>query len=74
MAVEKREYDAAFGQEALRLLEISGKSVRQIENDLGITPGLLNKWNSGIACIRKPETGKPSDERELEAENLAVTP
>jgi hypothetical protein len=44
MAVPKRKYDAAFKQEALRLLEISGKSVRQVEEELGITQGLLNKW------------------------------
>jgi transposase-like protein len=67
VAVEKRKYDVAFKQEAL--LEISGKSVRQIENDLGITPGLLNKWKQRYRL--HPETGavKPSDERELEAEN-----
>ena len=35
---------ASFKQEALRLLEMSGKSVCQIENVWGITPGLLNKW------------------------------
>ncbi len=44
MASQKRKYEAVFKQEALRLLEVSGKSVRQIEDDLGITPGLLNKW------------------------------
>lgn len=44
MGRQKRSYDAAFKQEALRLLEMSGKSVRQIEDELGITPGLLNKW------------------------------
>ena len=43
MATEKRKYDTTFKQEALRLLEMSGKSVRQIEDDLGITPGCLNK-------------------------------
>lgn len=69
MAVEKRKYDAAFKQEALRLLEISGKSVRQIENDLGITPGLLNKWKQRYRL--HPETGavQPGEARELEAEN-----
>ena len=44
MAVQKRKYDESFKQEALRLLAISGKSVRQIEDELGITQGLLNKW------------------------------
>jgi transposase len=66
---EKRKYDTAFKQEALRLLEISGKSVRQIETELGITPGLLNKWK--LRYRLQPVSGelKPSEERELEAEN-----
>lgn len=44
MATQKRQYDPIFKQEALRLLEASGKSLQQIEDELGITPGLLNKW------------------------------
>jgi len=69
MAVQKRKYDAAFKQEALRLLEISGKSVRQIEEELGITQGLLNKWK--VRYRLEPTTGtvKPSENHELEAEN-----
>ena len=49
MALQNRKYDAAFKQEALRLLTISGKSVRLVETELGITPGLLNKWE---VCYR----------------------
>ena len=58
---EKRKYDVAFKQEALRLLEISGKSVRQIEAELGITPGLLNKWK--LRYRLQPVSGelKPSE-------------
>jgi transposase len=69
MALQKREYDAAFKQEALRLLAISGKSVRQFETELGITPGLLNKWKMRYRL--EPITGevKPSEHHDLEAEN-----
>lgn len=69
MGTQKRQYDAGFKQEALRLLETSGKSVREIEDELGITPGLLHKWK--VRYQLHPTTGavKPSDERELEAEN-----
>src|SRR5512147_1957297 len=69
MAGTKRKYDGAFKQEALRLLEISGKSVRQIEEELGITPGLLNKWK--VRYRLHPVTGevKPSEQHDLEAEN-----
>ena len=55
MAGHKRKYDPAFKQEALQLLERSGKSVRQIEDELGITPGLLNKWK--VRYQLHPETG-----------------
>ena len=70
MAAQKRKYNRAFKQEALRLLEISGKSVRQIETELGITPGLLNKWK--LRYRLEPTTGEvaePSEQHDLEAEN-----
>ena len=69
MALQKRKYDAAFKQEALRLLTISGKSVRQVETELGITPGLLNKWKGRYRL--EPRTGevKPSANHDLEVEN-----
>lgn len=69
MAGPKRKYDVAFKQEALRLLEISGKSVRQIEAELGITQGLLNKWK--LRYRLHPTTGevKPSAQHDLESEN-----
>ena len=69
MAGTKRKYDAAFKQEALRLLEIRGKSVRQVEEELGITPGLLNKWKGRYRL--HPVTGEvgPSEAHDLEAEN-----
>jgi transposase len=49
-----RKYDKEFKLEAIRLQETSGKSVSQIEMELGITSGLLNKWrvryrNAGAA-------------------------
>ena len=69
MKQKRRVYTAEFRQEALRLLERSGKSVSEIEHELGITPGLLYKWQ---ARYREPEgrengSGSPSI-RELEAE------
>ncbi len=44
MASTRRRYTSEFKLEAIRLYETSGKSVRQIEIDLGITAGLLNQW------------------------------
>jgi transposase len=40
----RKQYSRDFKLEALRLVESSGKSVAEIERDLGITTGLLYKW------------------------------
>lgn len=39
-----RKFNETFKLEALQLLESSGKSMSQVERDLGISPGLLGKW------------------------------
>lgn len=47
----------------------SAAKVRQVEEELGITPGLLNKWK--VRYWLHPVTGevKPSEQHNLEAEN-----
>lgn len=37
-------YDKAFKMEAVRLVRTSGKSMRQIAEDLGVSNGTLSKW------------------------------
>jgi transposase len=46
-----RTYTPEFKQEALELLKNSGKSAGQIERDLGITPGLLVKWQAKYQTV-----------------------
>ena len=48
-----RQYPEEFKLEALELLKNSGKTARQIERDLGITPGLLVKWRDRYQVIAK---------------------
>ena len=48
-----RKYPEEFKMEALELLKSSGKTARQIERDLGITPGLLVKWRDRYQVIAK---------------------
>jgi transposase len=48
-----RTYTEDFKLEALELLKSSGKTARQIERDLGITPGLLVKWRDRYQVIAK---------------------
>jgi len=40
----RRRYDAEFKKEAVRLYHAGGKSSHQLENDLGISPGMLARW------------------------------
>jgi transposase len=44
MSKKRRNYTREFKQEALQLWETCGKSAQQIEDNLGITHGLLYKW------------------------------
>ena len=48
-----RKYTEEFKLEALELLKSSGKTARQIERELGITPGLLVKWRDRYQVIAK---------------------
>ena len=48
-----RKYTEEFKKEALELLKSSGETSRQIERDLGITPGLLVKWRDRYQVISK---------------------
>ena len=48
MSSERRTYSKDFKQEAVRLYETSGKSAREIEQDLDITPGMLQKWRARL--------------------------
>lgn len=44
MSSKRRLYSREFKLEAIRLAETSGKMIMEIEADLGIPHGLLNKW------------------------------
>lgn len=55
-----RTYTEEFKLEALELLKSSRKSSRQIERDLGITPGLLVKWRDRYQVILKQQSERSS--------------
>jgi transposase len=46
MGQQKRNYSKDFKLEAIRLYETSRRSRRQIEEELGISACLLNKWRA----------------------------
>jgi len=67
MAEKRSKYTREFKVEAVRLLETSGKSGRQIEEDLGIGSGQIYRWRKQLAeengNIRAfPGTGNARDE------------
>jgi transposase len=69
MMKKRRVYTAEFREEALSLLERSGKRAYEIEQDLGITHGLLYKWQRRYSTkADKPNESVTTSVKELEAE------
>ncbi len=44
MPEKRRRYDPEFREGAVRVVRETGKSIRQIAEDLGINPGTLANW------------------------------
>jgi transposase len=44
MSTKNRYYDPDFKREAVRLVLVEGRSIRDVERSLGITIGLLKCW------------------------------
>jgi len=49
MKKQKRTYSDSFKEESVNLLRSSDRSAADIERELGITPGLLSRWNRNKA-------------------------
>lgn len=69
-----REYMDEFKREALALLKSSGKSAAELERELGITPGMLLKWQNRYQIERNgaDEQLVPSDLEAAKAEILRL--
>ncbi len=79
MAKTRKRYTAEFKLEAIRLVESSGKSVSQVERELGLPSGILFRWRQQLAAEGAdafPGPGHlPAGEerlRQLERENLLL--
>ena len=66
MSTKRRIYSREFKQEAGRLAETSEKSILQIETDLDIPHGLLNKWKRRLNRDGGP--GSPDQSRLLKTD------
>jgi transposase len=62
----RRTYTREFKREAVRLAETSGKSISEIERDLGITTGLLYKWRQ--RSVTRGEQAFPGKGHQTESE------
>jgi transposase len=68
MTQTKRRYDKQFKREAVHHYETSGKTVAQVEADLGITSGLLNKWRAQFKQNGEQAFPGSGQQTEVEAE------
>ena len=67
MTRTRRTYTREFKLEAIRLLETSGKSLAEIERDLGIGHGCLCRWQKALAAEGEeafPGHGRMAPEQE----------
>lgn len=69
MTTRKRTYPAEFKKEAVRLWETTDKSAIEIEAELGITHGLLNKWKRKLNA-NEPVAFPGRGQREPEQEKI----
>ena len=69
MKKQKRHYPDDFKEQAISLLRSSGRSAADIERELGITPGLLSRWNRVKAkregTVMAPRANRPLAEEPL---------
>lgn len=62
MSVQRRRYDSDFKRNAVRLSEERDRSVKEVADNLGISPDLLYKWRSELRA--KEELAFPGNGRE----------
>jgi transposase len=78
MTQERRKYSKEFKLEAIRLYKNGERGIAEVERELGITKGLLWKWQTELEKLPRkeeafPGNGKMMDTdariRQLEREN-----
>jgi transposase len=62
-----RMYTDDFKREALELLKSSGKGAKELERELGMTPGLLLKWRDRYQVVTSENQASKLGPSELEA-------
>jgi len=79
--LSRKKYTKEFKLETIKMYENSERTVSEIEQELGITLGLLSRWKQRLDKVSKkeevfPGNGKMMDTeaciRQLERENLQL--
>lgn len=68
MKTVRRKYSKEYKLEAIRMYENSGRTYGEIEEELGITKGLLWKWKDSLENWVKKEEAFPGNGRLTETE------
>jgi transposase len=66
--VERKQYSEGFKREALRLLSTSGKTVADVERELGLSHGLLRYWKKRFQVSESSDELALSEVEQLKAE------
>ena len=61
MSKDRRKYSKEFKLEAIQLQKKGGRTVSEVERELGITQGLLWKWKADLEKQPKKEEAFPGN-------------
>jgi len=69
--IPRQSYTTEFKQEAVRQVEIEGKSPAQVARELGIAEQTLGNWRKAYKTGKlQPGTGKPVTPEQMELSKL----
>ncbi len=60
-ATPRRKFDSDFKSDAVKLVEIGNRSIKQVANELGISEATLNNWVYNARRAKKTNAGEGSD-------------
>ena len=72
---QRKNYTDEFRQEAVRLLQVSGKSARQIGRELGVSQSVLSRWKKqadASETVSYEDQSKNEELRQLRRENARL--
>ena len=72
---QRKNYTDEFRQEAVRLLQMSGKSARQMGRELGVAQSVLSRWKKqadASETVSDEDQSKGEELRHLRRENARL--